>query len=110
MLAAFAGAILAVGAAAPASAGVYLYQNDQYLGGSHYDSGSNYTYHDGDTFSNGVHLYDNVTSVKNQTSYWTCFYVNHHYEGDGLALNSYVYSPNVGSYYNDKFSSHLVNC
>lgn len=100
-------------AAAPASAGVGLWQNDQFSGGYTYRSGSEYSYHDGDTFDNGAALGDAVTSLANDTSSWTCFYWNHHYEGDAIAYNARVADANIGLTFpgwNDQISSHYVGC
>lgn len=53
---------------------VCLYQNTSWGGGKYtnnfYVNGDNDTYHDGDTFNNGYHLYDAVSSYENGHPTW----------------------------------------
>jgi peptidase inhibitor family I36 len=85
-----------------------LYQNTFYSGGKYVASGDNYTYHDGDTFSNGYHLYDAVSSAQNvNTTYTICLFAGHHYEGTALCIPPRIYPGNLGDDgFNDAASSH----
>lgn len=103
------GLVAAATFASPANAVVELYQHASY-GGGYWGGYDNYTYHNGDTFNNGYRLYDAVTSIQNDVPYWTCFYTNHYYTGEWLALPANFHKPNVGSYWNDRFSSHNYAC
>ena len=70
----------------------------------------NWSYHDGDTFSDGFHLYDAASATLNSTPSWTCFYVDHHYSGAWYGLNGYVGATNlIGTGYDNLLSSHDYN-
>lgn len=107
-----AGAVLVAAAvstasATAASADVRLWQHQNYSGGYASRAGGDATYH-GNYFNNGTRLWDAVTSVYNARSGWTCFYTDHYGGGDYFCLNSYVASPNVGTRFNDRLSSHYI--
>jgi hypothetical protein len=102
------GLIAAVAFAAPANADIYLYQDANYSGGVYVTSSSNYSYHDGDTFSNGVRLADNVSSIYNYTYQYYTFYTDHYYAGESYYVSPWAMISYVGSNWNDRFSSHHV--
>jgi hypothetical protein len=103
-----AGMFLAVSpaSAACASGNLCLYQNTNYGGGKYTTSVDNYTYHDGDTFDNGFHLYDAVSSYENTRSD-RCWYLftDHYYSGREWTIYP---SERLGQLigYNDVASSH----
>jgi hypothetical protein len=94
-------------AAAACSSGYFCeYQNESWGGGEYKSTGDNYTYHDGDVFSNGYHLYDAVSSYRNYNS-TLCFilWTGHYYTGsDWTAYTNESVSYMIG--FNDVASSH----
>lgn len=82
--------------AAPASAActanyVCLYQDEYHGGGKYINNysigGDNNTYHDGDVFGNGYHLYDAVSSYENAHATWyVLLWTNHYWQGDSWRI------------------------
>lgn len=101
-------AALAVGLfGAPASAnGAWVYQNASYTAGSYHVPALKNTYHTS-YFNNGYHLWDAVTSLKvDGDSYlYTTFWQGHFCSGAGYSVIRGGVRPNVGTTFNDSFSS-----
>jgi hypothetical protein len=93
-------------AACPVST-LCLYQNTGYGGGKYITEFDNNTYHNGDTFGNGYHLYDAVSSYENSFSSRCWFlFSGHYYSGSSWTVYP---SERVRSMigFNDVASSHF---
>ena len=92
---------------APAGAdGAWVYQNDNYGGGSYHVPGVMSTYHTS-YFNNGYHLWDAVTSFKVDSDSFTyyVFWKDHYCSGAGYSVPRGTNRANVGTTFNDTFSS-----
>jgi hypothetical protein len=63
-----------------------LFQDNNHGGGRYIVTGTNYTYHDGDTFDNGFHLYDAASSYQNNTQSHWMLWSNHFLSGYGWCV------------------------
>ncbi|MGB2568995.1 hypothetical protein ACPFP2_11145 [Micromonospora citrea] len=94
---------------APAQAAtVDVWQNASYTGGYRGMGETQSTYH-GYYFNNGTRLWDAVTSLKNHANNWTTFWTGHFCTGSGFSVEPDASGgdrANVGTKFNDTFSSH----
>jgi hypothetical protein len=106
------------------SNGVCLYQNTNYptpsssAGRRVEGTATNYSYHDGDTFHNGVALFDRVSSLQLRRSGWYfTLWTDHFLRGCHISFRPLENPANLGAFstgcsganagsWNDKGSSH----
>ena len=86
-----------------------LWRGESFTGGFYSSTIDNYTYHDGDTFNDGFHLYDAANSTRNNSVLWARVFKGHHYSGSSIDICSNCQWRSLWDLgYSNQISSHFL--